>query len=451
MTSSRGILPRIGAALALALAAAAACTDATAPVGPEPTPPVGGPSTAEPIQLAVLDCTASVADRSVRCAPPEPSAGGPRTDIIYGGQNEFVQVTSSSVDYDAGTQKFTFQTRVRNLIGQPIGTTDGVTAAAGGVKLFFHSAPVATGGTGIITIDNADGVGTFTASGQPYYAYVAKIDPFAQSSAKLWQFDIPPTVTTFAFTMYVSSPVQYPTGWIETSHPTWNLRRTYEKVVTGVVYDQFGRVIPGATITWSSADGSLASATQAGNDAVVLGLLPGTVSIQATSTNDVFGSAGAVQNGVAQFNIAGTALVWTSGAGSTDWNAPGNWDRNVNPTAQDSVTIPVVGSGLYPQLVENEQIRNVSIAQLASINIGAFDLTASENVTASATGFAGGITGTVGRVFFTGTGKTASGNFPRMRVTGRYSMNGNITATAPLRVESGRVLNYGFRLRIVSQ
>ena len=254
--------------------------------------------------------------------------------------------TTSSVNYDAGTQKFTFNLKLRNLLRQAIGTTDGVTADPSGVKVFFHQFPTATSGTGVIAIDNADGVGTFTAANQPYYTYVQLIDSYLESANKPWQFSVPPTVATFEFKLYISSPVQFPTGWIDVSEPVFSLRRTYTKGLFGVVRDQFGRVIPGAVVTWSSANPTLATVNAA--DGTVTGALPGTVDIVASSTNDVVGTAAAVQTGASTFTIFGTSLTWTAGAGTTDWNTPGNWDRGVAPVPEDSATIPVVGSAINP-------------------------------------------------------------------------------------------------------
>jgi hypothetical protein len=96
----------------------------------------------------------------------------------------------------------------------------------------------------------------------------------------------------------------------------------------------------------------------------------------------------------------------------------------------------------------NQSIGSISVADGAQVNLGAFDLTASQDALA---GLSGGIVGTVGRVILTGTARTTAGVMPRMRVSGTYNLAGNVNAVAPVRVELGRVRSTSFRLRVVSQ
>src|SRR5829696_1317703 len=103
-TPFRWYLPR-GAATAVGVAVAVlACTDRSNPVSPGDEDP-GGPVVSTPaIPLAMLDCSASVANRTVSCGPPSTAPKDARGDILYGGQDVFVVSTTSSVNYDAGTQ-----------------------------------------------------------------------------------------------------------------------------------------------------------------------------------------------------------------------------------------------------------------------------------------------------------------------------------------------------------
>ena len=52
-----------------------------------------------------------------------------------------MSVTTANVEYNAGTEKFTFNLNVRNLLRQAIGTTDGLTADPGGVLKWSGLAP----------------------------------------------------------------------------------------------------------------------------------------------------------------------------------------------------------------------------------------------------------------------------------------------------------------------
>jgi hypothetical protein len=441
----RWYLPRGALAAAMVTAGTLACTDRSNPAGPGTGDGPDKPAQSTAIPLAQLNCSASVSTLTVICKPADAPPTGARGDIIYGSQDVFVVSTTSGVSYDAATHKFTFNLKIRNLLRQAIGTTDGLTADPAGVKVFFYQSPTATSGSGVITVDNATGTATFTAANQPYYAYVGLIDSYLESPNKLWQFDVPNTVGSFDFKLLLSSPVQFPTGWIDVSEPTYSLSRTHTKTLFGVVRNQFGQVIPGAVITWGSANPSLATIAA---DGTVTGVLPGAVTLTASSTNDVPGTPGAVQTGASAFDITGTSLVWTAGAGTTDWNTPANWDRGVSPVPEDSATVPVLASAIYPVLTANQGIGRIEVADGASVSLGVFDLTASQDVLA---GLGGGITATTGRVLMTGIGKTTEGLLPRMRVSGTYTLTGNVNTTASLRVESGRIRNTSFRLRVISQ
>lgn len=116
---------------------------------------------------------------------------------MLGSQDVFVRLTSSGTVWDAGTEILTSDVVVQNLIQQMIGTTDG--AATDGVKVFFHSGPTVTSGTGTVTVANADGTDTFTSGGQPYFLYDEILQPYQISTTHAWQFNVPQTVGTFVF------------------------------------------------------------------------------------------------------------------------------------------------------------------------------------------------------------------------------------------------------------
>lgn len=144
--------------------------------------------------------------------------------------------------------------------------------------------------------------------------------------------------------------------------------------------------------------------------------------------------------------VAGVTRTWTAGAGTTDWHTGGNWQGGAVPMHLDSVFIPDAAP-LDPALAANVSVQGVTVENGATIALGAFNLTAGGNVT---TGTSGGITNTVGSLYLAGVAKTVQGVLPRVRVTGTYSLTGNVTARAPLRVELGRLRNQGFRVRASS-
>jgi hypothetical protein len=185
-------LPGRACAAVLALFLAA-CSDGAGITAPTPVPPV---------PVAAIACQASVADGRVQCA--DASAGGVRADRIIGGQRLNVLVQSSNVLYDSLTQTFAFDLTVQNLLLQRMGS-DGTTVT--GVRVFLASGPNTTGGSGVVSVANPDGFDTFTGSAQPYFFYAGGLGPQATSPAKRWELDVPRTVQTFAFTLYVATPL----------------------------------------------------------------------------------------------------------------------------------------------------------------------------------------------------------------------------------------------------
>jgi hypothetical protein len=125
-------------------------------------------------------------------------------------------LASDNVSYD-GSDVFQADVTLKNLITQPIGTADGTTVT--GIKVFFHTGPVVTSGTGTVTVANADGTGTFTGASQPYFEYSTILQEDEVSAAKTWQWSVPPTVATFEFSVYVSTDIAVvPGGIVFTRH-----------------------------------------------------------------------------------------------------------------------------------------------------------------------------------------------------------------------------------------
>jgi hypothetical protein len=156
--------------------------------------------------LQAFDCTGSITG-AVSCKPA--AGGGQGSAVIIGGQNANVKLTSSNVSYNSGTEIFQFNVTVQNLMNEAIGTPDGTVADPDGIQVFFNSGPTATSGSGEITVANADGTGTFTNTNQPYFAYHQILAKNAVSSAKTWQLQMPASVGTFSFTLFVETDVQY--------------------------------------------------------------------------------------------------------------------------------------------------------------------------------------------------------------------------------------------------
>lgn len=188
-------------ALVPAAALLAACADGH-PVDPAPT------ITAPPAtSLAAFDCVVTV-DAGMTCRSPAASAGDAR-GIMIGGQNVYVRLASSNASYDAGTEIFQMDVTVQNLLNEAIGTPDGTFPDPEGIQVFFAEGPTVSGGTGAVTVANADGTAFFLAADQPYFAYPEVLASNQVSAAKTWQFSVPGSVTSFGFRVYVETEIQY--------------------------------------------------------------------------------------------------------------------------------------------------------------------------------------------------------------------------------------------------
>lgn len=69
---------------------------------------------------------------------------------------------------------------------------------------------------------------------------------------------------------------------------------------------------------------------------------------------------------MALFPLLLQAQTWTAGAGTTDWGTAANWSPASVPGVGNSVTIPNVGSGIYPIVTSNRQIANLTLSNWSS-------------------------------------------------------------------------------------
>lgn len=271
--------PPFRAALAAAcVLALAACADRGQPLAPDAT---AAPS--QPVLTAALRCTASVRDRSVACTDDALPARA-RGYIIVGGQHLYVDLTSSNVNYDGSI--FSFDVTVKNLIPQPMATTDGVTPDAEGVRVVFATGPVLVSGSGNVSVANADGTDAFTTGGQPFFRYTTELggdgilSTSETSAARNWRLNLDNTVTTFQFTLFVVAEVPHPKGYVDILGGAGNLLDGDSLMLSDSVRSAVGALVPGATVTWASTDPSVATVDAAG---VVRAVGEGSAVITATS------------------------------------------------------------------------------------------------------------------------------------------------------------------------
>jgi hypothetical protein len=211
--------------------------------------------------------------------------------IEFGGQNVLSRLTSSNVSYNGDTEIFQFDVTVQNLMNEAIGTPDGVVADPEGIQVFFARDIKTTSGSGTVTVDNADGTGTFsTGTNLPYFQYNQILVKDAVSSAKTWRLNVPGTVTSFSFKVYLSTDVQYllvinevmanPNGLVSTENPlewfeVYNAgtlpvemqdlviadsaasgRRPYHKIASSLVVPSGGYVVLGSSTNTTANGGA---------------------------------------------------------------------------------------------------------------------------------------------------------------------------------------------------
>lgn len=215
--------------------------------------------------------------------------------------------------------------------------------------------------------------------------------------------------------------------------------------VTVKAVDLYGNVITSAVDTVGLKQLSGPPATLGAAQALV----SGSASLTATYSDygmSLLGGVGRRNDGWRNVPVAGVVRTWT-GAVSTDWHTAGNWSPAAVPMSLDSVLVPVAAP-VDPVLAANVSVAGVTVEDVATISINAFNLDASANVF---TGTTGGITNTVGRVVLSGPpGQTVEGRLPYVTVTGMYSLSGNLTTRASLRVQGGRLRTTGYRIRTES-
>jgi alpha-tubulin suppressor-like RCC1 family protein len=127
-------------------------------------------------------------------------------DVYLGQQGYNVNFLITSPSY-ASPPTFTFNAAVQDLLTEPLGTADGRTPASDSVIVFLYSAPVATVGTGTVTLMNAPDTGIFTSSHQPYFYYPGLQPSNATSIAIPWIFNVPLSVTGFSFEVDITAQV----------------------------------------------------------------------------------------------------------------------------------------------------------------------------------------------------------------------------------------------------
>lgn len=175
------------------------------------------PNPATTAPLATLQCHGDVVAQTLDCERLDPAGGASRTVLTYGGQHHYVRLSSEGTFYDSSIDALRSAVSVQNLLLVAAGTADGTTPDVQGVRVFISSGP-----TNGVTLANATGIGTFTASGQPYMRYSgselggdAILSPGESSTNREWQFAMNGATS---FTFVASVRAEIPTGQAYSVH-----------------------------------------------------------------------------------------------------------------------------------------------------------------------------------------------------------------------------------------
>ncbi|HEV3052290.1 MAG TPA: Ig-like domain-containing protein [Longimicrobium sp.] len=333
----------------------------------------------------------------------------------------------------------TYNIALLNLISQPLGTRDGVTADTSRLVITNYQLTSPTPATAQLA--NADGTATFvdsTSAGPPktysskeYRDYTEVIAQNDTSSSKFYQFVFSPSVTQMRFTYRIWARVQYPNGWITLAPGTTPVLNPGTQVTfTGTVYDYSGQTQTDS-ITWSSSNPAVA--TVDANTGQVTAVAVGVATITATS------KVKAQRTGARDITVT-NVNTW-EGDVSSNWQTAGNWDAGVVPTSTTVAIIPAAGTlPNLPVLTANAQVLDLTVGSARTLGLGGFTLQAGGDVTATGT-ISNGVLqltgadadwqGTVDDVVVSGAGFVASAT----RATGPISVTGSLSvATGPLSI-----------------
>jgi hypothetical protein len=269
--------PHIHAFALAALLLSAACDDLSTAPATARVPAAGG----EEKVLGSVTCHVDMVAQTTRCGDAPQAASATRVTLTG---SQFSLVIGPAF-YDAGTQRQHYFTGIQNNLGQRIGTHNGINSDS--TRAFVTNITV-NGGSGSVTVNNPTGYKTLTAPNQPYWEYYEVVEPTQSTGATPdWVFNVPNTVTSWSYTVAVSTPVQHGNGWVAvTGNNSIPHSGTRNHVAT--VYDWTGAVVTTGSVTWSYADGSgqVYVSPWDERNGTVLGVRIGTATVTAS-----FGSA----------------------------------------------------------------------------------------------------------------------------------------------------------------
>jgi len=232
---------------------------------------------------AYLRCIADLRTSTVACREVTPvgTPGGARgAHYIYLQSAPHALIAVN--DYVATSTEVSFDARVVNLVPQPIGTDDGVTLHARGVRVFFWTNPWVTDGTGSVSIVEPTATGSFTGANQRYHQWDEIIQSQDTSVAeKHYAFSLSGTVNAFEFMLGISTNMQW-SAITAASSDAETIAVGDSVDLDAVRLNALGDTMTLSSITWASDDAAVATVGSASG--VVTGVSAGTVNVIASES-----------------------------------------------------------------------------------------------------------------------------------------------------------------------
>ncbi|HEX6038965.1 hypothetical protein [Longimicrobium sp.] len=234
--------PRIQAFALAALLLASACGDI----------PSGSSAAREPVAVArhqkllgTVTCRVDAVAGTTKCGDATAAGGANQTRVLL--SSHFTVLTNQQ--FTSGGTAYFFN-EIRNDLGQAIGTNTGVDVDT--IYAFISNIQV-TGGSGTVTVSNADGTATFTAANQPFWKWRQTIDPGYTTGTSIWTFSVPGTVTSWTYTVGLSAPIAHPNGWVDISGNSQIQHGQYQ-LLTATVHDWTGTVNTSGSVSWTGTN-----------------------------------------------------------------------------------------------------------------------------------------------------------------------------------------------------
>jgi photosystem II stability/assembly factor-like uncharacterized protein len=188
-----------------------ACSEASRTAASAPQ--LGSAARAKYVCVARLPVAGTSIGPSVTCAPAGATRGNVSArsysaqDVVLENQGVNVLLTLSNFSYSNTTNIFSMDCTVKNLLTQPIGSTNNSTTTPAGVRIYFTYGPVPNDGIGSVSIISPSGDTLFQGQEDPYFEFSPFIKAQASSSPMLWQFQASPNAIGFNFAVEVDAAV----------------------------------------------------------------------------------------------------------------------------------------------------------------------------------------------------------------------------------------------------